>query len=104
MLSKETYLLKYILDLRIQGQGFGLRIFSVKITRPHNTVRFLDLMTYQEVLKLIIQQGLRGLVDKTTAQQTQVRQFETDRRQGTGLKNFLLVFLDLIIHNEVPKL
>ena len=70
MLSKETYLFEDILDLTIQGQvqGFGLRIFSAKIPRPHNTVRILDLVTYQEVLKLFIQQGLRGLVDKTTAQ------------------------------------
>jgi hypothetical protein len=89
MLSKEAYLFKYILDLTIQGQvqGFGLIIFSVvNIPRPHNTVRFLDFVTHQEVLKLFIQQVLRGLVDKTTAQQTQLQQFETDRRQGLGLK------------------
>jgi len=43
-------------------------------------------------------------VDKTTAQQTQVQQFETDPRQWLGLKNFLLIFLDLITHWEVPKL
>ena len=104
MLSKETYLFKDILDLTIQGQvqGFGLIIFSAKIPRPHNTVRFLNLITHQEVLKLFIQQGLRGLVDKTTDQQTQVQQFETDRR--LWLKNFLLIFLDLIIHQEIPKL
>ena len=97
MLSKETYL---ILDVTIQGQvqGFGLIIFSVTIPRSHNTVRFLDLVTYQEDLKLFIQQKLRGLVDKTTAQQTELQQFETDRRQGLGIKNFLLIFLDLIIH------
>jgi len=113
MLSKETYLID-IHDVTIQGQvqGFGLRIFSVTIPRPHNTVRilpvkippshntviFLDLVTHQEVLKLVIQQRLHGLVDKTTAQQTQLQQFETDRRQGLGLKNFLLIFLNLIIH------
>ena len=70
MLTKETYLFKDIRDVTIQGQvqGFGLIIFSAKIPRPHNTVRILDLVTYQEVLKLFIQQGLRGLVDKTTAQ------------------------------------
>jgi len=55
-------------------------------------------MTHQEVLKLFIQQRLGGLVDKTTDQQTQLQQFETDRRQGLGLKNFLQIFLDLIIH------
>ena len=40
MLSKETYLFKYILDVTIQGQvqGFGLIIFSVTIPPPHNTV------------------------------------------------------------------
>jgi len=35
--SAVTYLLKYILDLTIQGQGFGLRIFSFKISRPRNS-------------------------------------------------------------------
>jgi hypothetical protein len=68
VLSKETSN-KYILGLTIQGQvqGFGLRIFLVKITRPHNSVRFLDLITHQEVPKLFYQQELRGLVDKTAA-------------------------------------
>ena len=66
--------------------------------RPRTSVRFLDLITHQEVLKLFSQQELRGLVDKTTAQQTQVQQFETDPRQWLGLKNFLLKFVDLIIH------
>ena len=41
-------------------------------------------------------------MDKTTAQQCRVQQFETDPRQE--LENFLLKFLDLIIHHEVPKL
>jgi len=39
-------------------------------------------------------------VDKTTAQQPKVQQIETNPRQ----ENFLLKFLDLIIHHEVPKL
>jgi hypothetical protein len=43
-------------------------------------------------------------VDKTAAQQTKVQQFETDGRQGLGFKNFLLIFLDLIIHQKVPEL
>ena len=44
-------------------------------------------------------------MDKTTAQQPKVQQFETDRRKWLEFKkNFLLKFLDLIIHNEVPKL
>ena len=47
-------------------------------------LRFLDLIIHQEVPKLFCQQELRGLVDKTTAQQSKVRQFETDRRQGLG--------------------
>jgi hypothetical protein len=38
------------------------------------------------------------------AQEPKVQQFETDRRQGLGFKHFLLIFLDLIIHQEVPKL
>ena len=44
-------------------------------------------------------------MDKTTAQQPKFQQFETDRRQWLGLKkNFLLRFLDLIIHQEIPRL
>jgi len=47
-------------------------------------------------------------VDKTTAQQTKVQQFETDRRQGLEKKkiinNFLLKFPNLIIRQEVVKL
>jgi hypothetical protein len=39
-------------------------------------------------------------VDKRTAKQSKLRQFETDPRQ----ENFLLKFLDLIIHHEVPIL
>jgi hypothetical protein len=61
-------------------------------------LRFLDLITHQEVPKLSSQQELRGLVDKTTAQQRNFQQFETNRRQGLGFKNFLLIFHDLIIH------
>jgi hypothetical protein len=37
VLPKETYLFKYILAITIQGQGFELRIFSVKIPRPNNS-------------------------------------------------------------------
>jgi len=66
---------------------------------PH-LFRLLDFTLYQEVPKLFSQQELRGLVDKTTAQQPKTQQFETDARR----ENFLLKFLDLIIHNEVPKL
>jgi hypothetical protein len=84
-MSKETYV-KYIIGLTIQGQGFGLRIFSVHITHPHSFVRFLDRVIHQEVPKLFSQQELRGLVDKRTAQQSKLQQFETDRRQGLGFK------------------
>jgi hypothetical protein len=41
-------------------------------------------------------------VDKTTAQQSKVWQFETDK--NLDLENFLLKFLDHIIHHELPKL
>ena len=72
MLSKETYLLNIYLASQFKVKDLDL---------PHNSVTFLDLITHQEVLKLFSQQELRGRVDKTMAQQTQVRQFETDRRQ-----------------------
>jgi hypothetical protein len=71
-LSKETYLLNILLASQFQVQGLGLRIFSVKITGPHNSVKFLDFITHQEVPKLFPQQELRGLVDKTTDQQHKV--------------------------------
>ena len=34
VLSKEIYLLNIFLVSQVQGQGFGLRIFSVKTPRP----------------------------------------------------------------------
>jgi hypothetical protein len=49
-------------------------------------LRFLDLVIHQEVPKLFPQQELRGLVDKTTTQQSKVQQFKTNRQQGLGLK------------------
>ena len=49
-------------------------------------LRFLDLIIHQEVPKLFFQQDLRGLVDKTTAQQPKVQQFETDHRQELGVR------------------
>jgi len=71
-------------------------------------LRFLDIVTHQEVPKVFDQQEHRGLVDRTTAQQPKVQQFETNVRQRFGLKkkknNFLLRILDLIIHQKVPKL
>jgi hypothetical protein len=67
-------------------------------------LRFFDLITYQEVPQLFSQQTLRGRVDKTTSQQSKVQQFETDPRQGLGVENFLLGFLDLIIHQQLPTL
>ena len=62
-------------------------------------LRFFDLIIHQEVPKLFFQQKLRGLVDKTTDQQPKVQQIESDRRQGLGLKNFLLIFVDS--HNSL---
>ena len=40
---------------------------------------------------MFCQQGRRGLVDKTTAQQPKVQQFETDRRQELGLRKFSVI-------------
>jgi hypothetical protein len=53
VLSKET--INDIFGPTIQGQGFGLRIFSVRITHPHDFVRFLDLVLHEEVPKLFSQ-------------------------------------------------
>jgi hypothetical protein len=39
--------------------------------------RFLDLTIHQEVPKLFSQQELRGVMDKTPAQQSKGRQFES---------------------------
>ena len=51
-------------------------------------LRFLDLVMHQEVPKLFSQQTLRGWVDKMTALQPKVQQFETDRWQGLGVRKF----------------
>ena len=51
-------------------------------------LRLFDYVSYQEVPKLFSQQELRGLVDKTTAQQPKAQQFETDSRQGLGFIKF----------------
>jgi hypothetical protein len=51
-------------------------------------LRFLDLTIHQEDPKLFSQQELRGLVDKTTAEQSKVQQFDTDRRQELEVGNF----------------
>ena len=67
-------------------------------------LRFFDHIIRQEVPKLFSQQELRGLVDKTTAQQPKIQQLEIDRRQRLGFKKILLKFLDLIIHQEVLNL
>jgi hypothetical protein len=86
----------------MDSQAFKVKDLDLEyfVFITHHMVRFLDLIIHQEVPKLFSQQDLRGLVDKTTAQQRKVQQFEADRRQ----ENFLLKFLDLIIHHEVPKL
>ena len=67
VLSKETSLLNIFLAL-------PLDLVNILF-------RFLDLIIHQEVPKLFSQQDLRGLVDKTTAQQCQDEQFETDSRR-----------------------
>ena len=65
-------------------------------------LRFLDLVIHQEVPKLLFQQQLRSRVDKTTAQQPNVQQFETNARQELG--KFSAKILDLIIKHEIPEL
>jgi len=87
VLSKETCLLNIFLASQFKFKDLDLEYF-LKIPQPHNSVRFLDLILHQEVPKLFSQQGLRGLVDKTTDQQPKVQQFETDRQQGLGLRKF----------------
>jgi hypothetical protein len=65
--------------------------FKVKdLDLEYFLLRFLDLIPHQEVPKLFSQQTLRGPVDKTTAHQPKVQQFEfeTDRRQRLGLGKF----------------
>jgi len=81
-------------------KDLDLEYFLLRVLFITHLFRLLDFTLYQEVPKLFSQQQLHGLVDKTTAQQPKIQQFETDARR----ENFLLKFLDLIIHNEVPKL
>jgi hypothetical protein len=91
-------------DFQIQdSRQKTYKYFQKDLVLGRFLLRFLDLTTHQEVPKLFSQQTLRGLVDKTTAQQPKVQQFETDRRQGHGVI-FLLKFLDLIIQEEAPNL
>ena len=69
--SQNSCLKKLIYSWRaIQVQGRGLSIFSVQILDLVILLRFLDLIIHQEVPKLFSQQELRGLVDKTTDQQS----------------------------------
>ena len=81
MLSKETCLLNIFLASQFKFKDLDLEYF-LKIPQPHNSVRFLDLILHQEVPKLFSQQGLRGLVDKTLAQQPEIQRwrFETEAR------------------------
>jgi hypothetical protein len=58
VLSKETYLLNIFVASKFKFKDLDLEYFLL---------RFLDLITHQEVPKLFSQQELRGLVDKTTA-------------------------------------
>jgi len=63
-------------------------------------------MIHQEVPKLFCQQNLRGLVDKTTAQQATQGSAVRDRPPARTWikKNFPLRFLDLLSHQEIPEL
>jgi hypothetical protein len=76
------------------------------ITFPTNLLsRFLNLTIHQEVPKLFSQQERRGLVAKALAYKTYVQQeFEPAAGKGLDLKNLLSRFLNLTIHQEVPKL
>jgi uncharacterized protein YbcV (DUF1398 family) len=63
-------------------------------------LKFLDLIIYNEVPKLKIFSE-QDLVDKRMAQQSKLQQFETYTRKDLEFENFLLKFLDIIIHHEV---
>ena len=77
--NSKVCLKKHPLNIYLASQ------FKVKdLDLEYFLFRFLGFTLYQEVPKLYSQQELRGLVDKTTAQQTKVQQFETDSRQGLG--------------------
>jgi len=77
VLSKENYL---------------LYCFSQKSFPPKNLENFMSRLLiptiYREVPRLFAQQDRRGLVDKTTAQQPKVQQFETDCRQEIVVGKF----------------
>jgi hypothetical protein len=62
--------------------------FPLRFLEEYFLLTFLDLILHQEVPKSFSQQDLRGLMDKTTAQQPKVQQFETDRRRGLGVRKF----------------
>ena len=106
-LSKEPYLLNIFLAPQFKVKDLDLEYFLLRfpdyITHIIFSVKIPRLRTSSGSSKLFSQQALRGLVDKTTAQQPKVQQFETDGKDF-DLENFLIEFLDLIIHNEVPKL
>jgi hypothetical protein len=92
------------LAAQFKFKDVDLTIFSVQIARPIILLRLLDLIIHQEVPKLFFQQELRGVVDKTTAQQSKVPSSKPTSGKNLELENFLLKFLVLIIHHEVPKL
>jgi hypothetical protein len=75
------------LDRKLYDQEEAVRIRSKDLDLENLLSRFLDLTIYQEVPKLFFQQELRGRVDKTTAQQSKVQQFEStgfqDRQTAT---------------------
>jgi len=54
MLSEETELLNLFLTSQFKVKDLDLEYF-VTIPRPHNSVRFIELITHQEVPKLFSQ-------------------------------------------------
>jgi hypothetical protein len=65
------------LDDKLYDQEEAVRIHSKGLDLENLLSRFPDLTIHQEVPKLFSQQELRGRVDKTTAQQSEVQQFES---------------------------
>jgi hypothetical protein len=56
VLSKETYLLNIFAASKFKFKDLDLEYYFVKIPQPHNSVSFLDHVTYQEVPELSSQQ------------------------------------------------
>jgi hypothetical protein len=65
------------LDSKLYDQEEAVRIRSKGLDLENLLSILLNLTIHQEVPKLFFQQELRGRVDKTTAQQSKVQQFES---------------------------